>query len=91
MKTSWKYRTVVGMLSYLHDHTQPDISMPVHQTVCFSNDPKLVHEQGFTQIGGYLLGTTKKELDTRLTSPNDWNAMLLPTLQEDGISLILTM
>ena len=30
-KKSWKYRTSVGMLSYLQGHTRPDISMPVHQ------------------------------------------------------------
>jgi hypothetical protein len=47
-KKSWKYRTAVGMMSYLQGHTRPDISMPVHQTARFSNDPKLVHEQGIT-------------------------------------------
>ena len=45
-KKSWKYRTAVGMLSYLQqDHTRPDISVPVHQTACFCNNPKLSHEQ----------------------------------------------
>ncbi len=35
-KKSWKYRTAVGMLSYLQQgHTRPDISMPVHQTARF--------------------------------------------------------
>jgi len=59
-KKSWKYRTVVGMLSYLQGHTRPDISMPVHQTAGFCNDPKLSHEQAITRIGRYLLGSRNK-------------------------------
>jgi hypothetical protein len=47
-KKSWKYRTAVGMMSYLQGHMRPDISMPVHQTACFSNDPKLVHDKAIT-------------------------------------------
>ena len=43
-KKSWKYRTAVGMLSYLQGHTWPDISMPVHQTGRFCNNPKLSHD-----------------------------------------------
>ena len=53
-KKSWKYRTAVGMLSYLQGNTRPDISMAVHQTARFSNDPKLCHEQAITRIGRYL-------------------------------------
>jgi hypothetical protein len=60
-KNSWKYRTAVGMLSNLQqDHTRPDISMPVHQTACFCNDPKLSHEQAITHIGRYVLGSRYK-------------------------------
>ena len=47
-------------MSYLQGHTRPDISMPVHQTARFSNDPKLVHEQAVTRIGQYFLGTKEK-------------------------------
>jgi hypothetical protein len=43
-KKTWKCRTAVGMMSYLQAHLGPDISMPVHQTPCFSNDPKLIHK-----------------------------------------------
>jgi hypothetical protein len=46
----------IGMMSYLQGHTRPDISMPVHQTVCLLNDPKLIHEQAITRIGKYFLG-----------------------------------
>jgi len=59
-KKSWKYRTAVGMLSYLHGHTRPDISMPVHQMAHFCNDSKLSHEQAITRIGRYLLGSRNK-------------------------------
>ena len=59
-KKYWKYRTAVGMLSYLQGHTRPDISMPVHQMAHFCNDPKLSHEQAITRIGRYLLGSRNK-------------------------------
>jgi len=31
-KYTWKYRTAVGMLSYLQNTSHPEISMAVHQT-----------------------------------------------------------
>ena len=63
---SWNYRTVVGMLSYLQGHTRPDISVPVHQQARFSNDPKLVHNQAITQIGGYFLRTKEKGIKYKI-------------------------
>jgi hypothetical protein len=36
-KLQWKYRTTVGMTSYLPNSTRSDISMAVHQTAPFSN------------------------------------------------------
>jgi hypothetical protein len=59
-KKSWKYRTAVGMLSYLQGHTRPDISMPVHQMARFCNDPKLSHKQAITHIRRYLIGSRNK-------------------------------
>jgi len=59
-KHSWKYRTAVGMLSYLQANTRPDISMSVHQTARFCNDPRLSHEQAITRIGRYLKHTRKR-------------------------------
>ena len=56
-KLSWKYRTAVGMISYLQVHTRPDISMPVHQTSRFCNNPMLFQEKSVMRIGRYLLGT----------------------------------
>jgi hypothetical protein len=61
-KKTWKYRTAVGMMSYLQAHARPDISMPVNQTTYFSNDPKLIHEQAITCIGCYLLGMKNREI-----------------------------
>ncbi len=42
------------MLSYLQGNTRPNISMPVHQTARFCNEPKLCHEQTVNRIGRYL-------------------------------------
>jgi hypothetical protein len=59
-KLKWKYRTAVGMLSYLQGNTRPEISMATHQTARFSNDPKLSHEQAIMRIGRYLLGSMNR-------------------------------
>jgi hypothetical protein len=59
-KLSWKYRTAVGMLSYLQNTSRPEISMAVHQTARFSNNPMLSHEKSIMRIGRYLLGTRKR-------------------------------
>ena len=53
-KKSWKYRTAVGMLSYLQANTRPDIAMATHQTARFTIAPKLSHEQAVDRIGKYL-------------------------------------
>ncbi len=36
-KYSWKYRTAMGMLSYLQNTSRPEISMVMHQMARFSN------------------------------------------------------
>ena len=59
-KYSWKYRTAVGMLSYLQNSTRPEISMATHQTARFSNSPMLSHEKSIMRIGRYLLDTRKR-------------------------------
>ncbi len=73
-KKSWKYRTAVGMMSYLQGHTRPDILMPVHQTACFLNDPKLFHEQVITRIGQYLPETKEKGIKYKInqTKSLEW-------------------
>jgi hypothetical protein len=67
-KRTWNYRTAVGMLSYLQNHTRPDISMPVHQTARFCNDPKLSHEQAINRIGKYLAGTRDRGIRYKVDS-----------------------
>jgi len=46
----WKYRSIIGILTYLQGISRPDISMAVHQCARFSNDPKLSHERAVTRI-----------------------------------------
>jgi histone deacetylase 1/2 len=59
-KYTWKYRTAVGMLSYLQNTSRAEISMAVHQTARFSNNPMLSHEKSIMRIGRYLLDTCKR-------------------------------
>ena len=59
-KYTWKYCMAVGMLSYLQNTSHPEISMVVHQTAHFSNNPMLSHEKSIMGIGQYLLDTCKR-------------------------------
>ena len=36
---------MVGMLSYLQGYTQPEISMAVHRSAKYFNNPRLVHKR----------------------------------------------
>ena len=56
-KETWGYRTAVGMLGYLQANSRPEISMAVHQTARFSNQPMLSHEKAIKRIGRYLQHT----------------------------------
>ena len=53
-KEQWNYRSVIGMLNYLVNSTQPDLAYAVHQCARFSNDPKRSHEQAVKRILRYL-------------------------------------
>jgi hypothetical protein len=55
-----KYRTAVGMLSYLQNTSCPEISMATHQSARFSNQPMLSHEKLIMRIGRYSLDTCKR-------------------------------
>ena len=59
-KKKWAYRTAVGMLSYLQTNSRPDISMAVHQTARYCNNPMLSHEQAISRIGRYLRHTRNR-------------------------------
>jgi hypothetical protein len=65
-KKSCKYRTAIGIMSYLQGQTRPDIPMPVHQTERFSNDPKLIDKKAITLIGQYLLGRREKGIKYKI-------------------------
>ena len=56
-KENWNYRTAVGMLTYLQGNSRPEISMAVHQTARFSNNPMLSHERALKRLEKYLLHT----------------------------------
>jgi hypothetical protein len=45
------------MLLYLQNTSLPEISMVMHQTACFANQPMLSHEKTSMRIGKYLLDT----------------------------------
>ena len=58
-KEKWNYRTAVGMLTYLQGNSRPEMSMAVHQTARFSNNPMLSHEKALKRLGRYLLHTKR--------------------------------
>jgi hypothetical protein len=53
----WNYRTAVGMYQYLQANSRPEISMAVHQTARFCNQPMRCHERAIMRLGRYLLHT----------------------------------
>lgn len=59
-RTSWNYRSVIGMMNYLQQSTRPDISMAVHQCARFCNNPRLSHERAVKRIVKYLIGTKER-------------------------------
>ena len=52
---NWNYRSIIGMLNYLVNCTQPDLAYSVHQCARFCADPKHSHEQAVKRIVRYLL------------------------------------
>ena len=52
---NWNYRSIIGMLNYLVNCTQPDLAYSVHQCARFCSDPKASHEQAVKRIIRYLL------------------------------------
>jgi hypothetical protein len=64
---SWNHRSAIGKLNYLAHHTQPDISMVVHQCARFCAARKAPHEFAVKRIVWYLLATKTQGL---LLRPN---------------------
>ena len=57
---SWKYRTLIGMLTYLSMSPRPDIAFAVHQCARFSTCPMRIHEITVRKICRYIQGTKTK-------------------------------
>ena len=57
---TWKYRTLIGMLTYLSMSSRPDIAFAVHQCARFSTCPMRTHELAVRRICRYLQGTKTK-------------------------------
>ena len=49
-KENWNYRTIIGMLNFLVNSTQPELDFAVHQCARFCSDPKHSHEQAVKRI-----------------------------------------
>ena len=49
-KEAWNYQMAVGMLNYLKGDSRPEMSMEVHQTLRFCNNPMLSHEKSIKNI-----------------------------------------
>jgi hypothetical protein len=56
----WKYRTLIGMLTYLSMSSRPDIAFAVHQCARFSTCPMRIHEIAVRRICRYLQATSDK-------------------------------
>ena len=59
-KEKWYYPTDVGMMTYLQGNIRPEMSMALHQTSCFCNNPMLSHEKAIKRLGRYLSHTRKE-------------------------------
>ena len=58
-KQAWNYRKLVGMLNYFQGNSCPEISMAVHQTTRFCNNPMLLHKKYIKRLGRYFLHSKK--------------------------------
>ena len=59
-KEAWNYQTAVVMINYFQGYIRPDMSMAVHQTAHFCNNPMLSHKKSNKRLGRYLLQTNKE-------------------------------
>jgi hypothetical protein len=69
----WKYRTLIGMLTYLSMTSRPDIAFAVHQCARFSTCPRRIHEIAVRRICRYLHGTKDKGYILKPTSSRNLN------------------
>ena len=70
--STWSYRSVIGILTYIARNTRPDIEYAVHQCARFQINPKKAHDNAVKRICRYLNGTRDKGViftpDAALTS-----------------------
>jgi len=64
-ETTWNYRMLIGMLTYLSASSRPDISYAVHQCARFSVNPQRCHELAVKRIVRYLKGTNTQGFHLR--------------------------
>jgi len=55
----WNYHSVIGMLNYLVNCSQHNLSFAVYQYARFCNGPKRCHEQAVKRILRYLIHITR--------------------------------
>ena len=66
-KETRNYRNAVGMLTYLQSNSRQEMSMAVHQTAHFCNNPMQSHEKAIKRLGRYSSNTRKEGI---VYSPN---------------------
>lgn len=65
---TFNYRSVIGMLQYLQNHSRPDITFAVSQCARFVHNPRRSHEVALEHLGQYLKGTMEHGLVFRPVS-----------------------
>jgi Reverse transcriptase (RNA-dependent DNA polymerase) len=80
----WEYWSVIGILNFLENSTQGDLSYSVHQCACFMAAPQKSHSEAVKRIGQYLLGTRDKGFILPPISPNSLNATWMQTTVATG-------
>jgi len=68
-ETTWHYRQIVGVLSYISYNTRPGITLAVNKVSRFCNNPKRSHERAIKRIFRYLRGTRTNGIIINPTSP----------------------
>ena len=62
MTPDFHYCSVIGKLNFLEKSTHPNISISMHQCMCFLENPKRSHTEAVKCIGRYLLSSRDKRL-----------------------------
>ena len=60
------------MLTYLQANSRPEISMAIHQSARFCNQPMLTHNKAIKRLGSYLCHTTYEGI---VYNPDIWKGL----------------